>query len=277
MTQDIRVLVGDDDINDRFFLEWGFKEVCPLVHLEFARTGDLVVQALQDTSRPRPALLIIDSMMPRRDGFAVLEWVRARKEFDQLPVIMLSGQPYEKNEERARQLSVRSYIEKPHDLDELKALVQNWKQKYLDPIKLQPSQPDKHHGFQLLIGDSSSSFRVFIQKVAAEVCPDSAPRFFQDGVEVLKHFEENSQSSLSLLLLDLGTASIDVLKWLRRERKLAELPIIIWTSTPMRVEEELAREYGVTEYLKKPNTFSALQQSIYDFSLRYGATKDHSR
>lgn len=270
MTQDIRVLVGDDDVNDRFFLEWGFREVCPSVRLDFARSGDDVIQALEDTSRPMPSLLIIDSMMPRRDGFAVLEWMRTKKEFEQLPVVMLSGQPYEKNEARARELSVRSYIEKPHDLDELKVLVQNWKQKYLDPIALQPSKPDAQQGFQLLVGDSSSSFRVFVQKVAAEVCANAALRFFQDSVEVLKHFEENPQSAPSLLLLDLGTASIDALKWLRRERKLAELPIIVWTSTPMRVEEELARECGVTEYLKKPNTFSALQQAIFDFSQRYG-------
>src|SRR5689334_8309056 len=120
MTQDIRVLVGDDDVNDRFLLEWGFREVCPSVRLDFARSGDDVIQALEDTSRPMPSLLIIDSMMPRRDGFAVLEWMRTKNEFEQLPVVMLSGQPYEKNEARARELSVRSYIEKPHDLDELK-------------------------------------------------------------------------------------------------------------------------------------------------------------
>lgn len=270
------MLVGDDDVNDRFFLEWGFKEVCPYVQLEFARTGDDVIQCLEDPSRPRPSLLIIDSMMPRRDGFAVLEWLRARKEFDPLPVVMLSGQALKKNEARAGELSVRSYIEKPHDLDELKALVQSWKQKYLDPIKLHPSKSAEQHGFQLLIGDSSSSFRVFIQKVAAEVCPNAPVRLFRDSVEVLKYFEENLQSSRSLLVLDLGTASVDVLKWLRRERKLADLPIVVWTSTPMEVEEDLAREYGVTEYLKKPNTFSALQQSIYDFAQRYSVPKDSS-
>lgn len=268
------MLVGDDDINDRFFLEWGFKEVCPYVHLDFARTGDDIIQSLEDTSRPRPSLLIIDSMMPRSDGFAVLEWLRARKEFDPLPVVMLSGQAFEKNKARACELSVRSYIEKPHDLDELKALVQSWKQKYLDPIKLQPSKTDEQQGFHLLIGDSSSSFRVFIEKIAGEVCPDAALQIFRDSVDVLKYFEENSQSPCSLLVLDLGTASVDVLKWLRRDRKLADLPIIVWTSTPMEVEEALAHEYGATEYLKKPNTFSALQQSIYDFSQRYGGSKD---
>lgn len=276
MTQDIRVLVGDDDVNDRFFLEWGFKEVCPYVRMDFARTGDAVIQFLEDTSLPKPSLLIIDSMMPRRDGFAVLEWLTTRKEFEHLPIVMFSGQPYDKTESRARALGVRAYVGKPHDLDELKGLVHSWKQKYLDPIKLQPSTARDPQQFQLLIGDSSASFRAFIQKVAAEVCPDTLVRFFRDSVEVLRHFEENSQSPRSLLLLDLGTASVDVLKWLRRDRMLIELSIIIWSSTPTQIEEQFARAFGVTEYLKKPNTFSGLQQSIFAFSQQYGASKDES-
>ena len=132
MSQNIRVLVGDDDVNDRFFLEWGFKQTSPYVRLDFARTGDEVIQHLEDSSRPKPALLIIDSMMPCRDGFAVLQWLRAKQEFSLLPVVMLSGQPYDKNEALAQRLGVSEYAGKPHDLDELKALIESWKQKYLD-------------------------------------------------------------------------------------------------------------------------------------------------
>jgi len=275
MSQDIRVLVGDDDVNDRFFLEWGFKQTSPSVRLDFARTGEEVIQNLEDTSLPKPALLIIDSMMPGRDGFAVLQWLRARKEFRLLPIIMLSGQPYDKNELQARALGVSEYIGKPHDLDELKALVQSWTQKYLTPINLQPPNPNEQGRLQLLVADTSGTFRKFVQKVAAEVCPDAALILFQESVEVLRHFEQNRKPTPALLLLDLGTASVEVLKWLRRDRLLLDLPIIIWSSTPVRIEEELAREFGVTEYLKKPNTFAGLLQSIFDFAQRYGAPKDY--
>jgi DNA-binding response OmpR family regulator len=131
MSQNIRVLVGDDDVNDRFFLKWGFQQITPSVRLDFARTGEEVIQHLEDNSLPKPALLIIDSMMPGRDGFAVLQWVRERREFRLLPVVMLSGLPYEKNELQARALGVSEYAGKPHDLDELQVLIQRWQQKYL--------------------------------------------------------------------------------------------------------------------------------------------------
>jgi DNA-binding response OmpR family regulator len=271
MNQDIRVLIGDDDINDRFFLEWGFKETAPFIRLDFARTGEEIIRHLEDTSRPVPSLLIIDSMMPGLDGFTVLQRLRAKRELWQLPIVMLSGLPYDKNQERARALGVTEYVGKPHDLDDLKALVQNWKQRYLDPIRLQPSSPGQQNRFQLLVADGSNTFRTFVQKVAAQICPD-ALTLFQDGVDVLRHFEQNRQSTPALLLLDLGTASIEVLKWLRRDRLLLDLPIIVWTSTPVRVEEELARDFGATEFVKKPNTFSGLLQSIFDFAQRYSAT-----
>jgi len=272
MTQDIRVLVGDDDVNDRFFLEWGFKETAPFVRLDFARTGEEIIRHLEETPRPAPSLLILDSLMPGLDGFAVLQRLRSKKGLWQLPIVMLSGLPYDKNGDRARALGVTEYVGKPHDLDDLKALVQSWKQKYLDPIKLQPAKPGGRQNFQLLVGDSSASFRTFVQKIAAEVCPDATLTLFRDCVEVLKHFEKDSQPTPSLLLLDLGTSSLEALKWLRREKCLTELPVILWTSTPVRVEEELARELGVTEYVKKPNTFAGLLQSIYDFTQRYGAS-----
>jgi DNA-binding response OmpR family regulator len=274
MSQDIRVLVGDDDVNDRFFLEWGFKETAPSVRLDFARTGEEIIRQLEDTSRPAPSLLIIDSMMPGMDGFTVLQRLRAKKELWRLPIIMLSGLPYDKNEDRARALGVSEYVGKPHDLDDLKALVQGWKQKYLDPIRLRPPNPNEQGQLQLLVADTSSTFRKFVQKVTAEVCPEAALTLFQDSVEVLRHFEQNRQPAPALLLLDLGTASVEVLKWLRRDRLLLHLPIIIWSSTPVRIEEELAREFGVTEYVKKPNTFAGLLQSIFDFAQRYGAPKD---
>ena len=94
-------------------------------------TGEEVIQHLENTSQPKPALLIIDSMMPGRDGFAVLQWLRARREFSLLPIVMLSGLPYDKNEHQARALGVSEYVGKPHDLDELKLLIERWNQKYL--------------------------------------------------------------------------------------------------------------------------------------------------
>lgn len=133
MSEEIRVLVGDDDVMDRVFAGWGFKKWCPDVRVDFARTGEDVIRYLEDKSHPKPALVILDSMEPRVDGFAVVTWLRANKELENTQVVMWSGTIYEKNAARARGLGVKEYVSKPHNADELRRIIRTWRRTYLKP------------------------------------------------------------------------------------------------------------------------------------------------
>jgi CheY-like chemotaxis protein len=131
MNQDIRVVVGDDNANDRYFLERAFHKTCPHVMVDFARNGEEVIDFLEDDSRPAPSLLIIDSMMIKMNGFDVLTWLRTKERFEQLPVVMLTGQLSEVNATRARSFGVKAYLAKPEDFTGLEMLVNDLGQKYL--------------------------------------------------------------------------------------------------------------------------------------------------
>jgi len=99
---------------------------------------------------------------------------------------------------------------------------------------------------------------MFMKKIVPEVMSDVEAVFCEDGMEVIEFFEGGRSLIPRLVLLDLGRASFDVLKWLREQKRLHDLPVIIWTSAPLRAEEELAEQYGATDYLKKPDTFGEL-------------------
>jgi chemosensory pili system protein ChpA (sensor histidine kinase/response regulator) len=133
MSEEIRVLVGDDDVMDRVYTGWGFKKWCPQIRVDFARTGEDVIRYLEDKSHPKPALVILDSMEPRVDGFAVVAWIRTQKDLEETPIVMWSGRVDEKNVARARGLGVKDYVGKPNDPTELKQLIRNWKRSYLTP------------------------------------------------------------------------------------------------------------------------------------------------
>src|SRR3954462_11592297 len=105
MSQDVRVLVGDDDVNDRVLVGWAFKKWCPEIRVDFARSGEEVIRYLEDKSHPKPSLVILDSMEPKVDGFAVVTWMRTKKDLEELPVVMWSGQVNEKNAARAHGLA----------------------------------------------------------------------------------------------------------------------------------------------------------------------------
>jgi len=132
MRRVIRVVVGDDNANDRYFLQRAFKSVRPDVAVDFARSGEEVILCLQDNSQPEPLLLIIDSMMTKMNGFDVVSWLRARKQFENLPVVMLTGQLSESNASRAREFRVNAYLEKPDNFAALQELVEDLGRKYLE-------------------------------------------------------------------------------------------------------------------------------------------------
>lgn len=133
MSQAFRVLVGDDDVNDRVLVGWAFEKYCPHVRVDFARTGQEAIRYLEDKSHPPPALVILDSMEAAMDGFDVVTWLRKQTDLEQTPVVMWSGQVHEKNAARARGLGVKEYVSKPHDPDELAKLVRSWRRSYLTP------------------------------------------------------------------------------------------------------------------------------------------------
>jgi len=131
MNRSIRVIVGDDDANDRFFLQRAFQKIYPDVTVDIARNGEEVIHFLKNDSQPVPSLLLIDSMMTKINGFDVLEWLRPQKQFQQLPVVMLTGQLSDANATRAREYGVKAYLTKPEDMTGLEALVKDLGEKFL--------------------------------------------------------------------------------------------------------------------------------------------------
>src|SRR5712675_2639123 len=143
MSHEIRVLVGDDEVNDRVLVGWAFKKLCPHVRVDFVRSGDEAIRYLDDKSHPKPALVILDSMEPEIDGFEVVTWIRAHEDLAEMAVVMWSGQGYEKNAARARGLGVKEYVSKPHDPDDLANLIRAWRRSYLTPSSFGANAPNQ--------------------------------------------------------------------------------------------------------------------------------------
>ena len=61
---------------------------------------------------PRPSVILLDIRMPRADGFAVLEKVKADPELRHLPVIMLTSTDDQTEVNRCYALGANSYVVK---------------------------------------------------------------------------------------------------------------------------------------------------------------------
>jgi DNA-binding response OmpR family regulator len=66
-----------------------------------------------------PELLILDINMPEVSGLDLLEFLRRRKEWKELPVLMLSSEAADNMVDQALQMGADSYLIKPVTIEEL--------------------------------------------------------------------------------------------------------------------------------------------------------------
>ncbi|MDW8469379.1 MAG: response regulator [Burkholderiales bacterium] len=79
-------------------------------------------EQLIDTAPP-PALVTLDVMLPHLDGFALLSRIRARADWEQVPVVMITGRGEEEDIVRGFDAGASDYVVKPFKPEELRARV----------------------------------------------------------------------------------------------------------------------------------------------------------
>jgi diguanylate cyclase (GGDEF)-like protein len=112
------VLVVDDDQHTRTLL----KDLCETSGFRVLTAED-GVEAMEHIGKSRPDLVLLDLMMPRRDGFSVLKAVRDTSELAELPVIVLTAMGDMDGKIRGMELGADDYITKPFKLIELQTRI----------------------------------------------------------------------------------------------------------------------------------------------------------
>ncbi len=83
----------------------------------------------------RPDLLILDISMPEVTGIMMLEFIRRRATWKNMPVIMLSSEATDVQVDQAMSLGADGYITKPVSLDELETMMKSMFKKYKIPYQ----------------------------------------------------------------------------------------------------------------------------------------------
>ena len=92
--------------------------------IHIARDGR-AASALVDEIEP-PELILLDVMLPFLDGFELLQQIREKKHWKEVPVIMLTSKGQEKDIVRALDAGANDYIVKPFKPEELVARVRRF-------------------------------------------------------------------------------------------------------------------------------------------------------
>jgi DNA-binding response OmpR family regulator len=118
MSEKPLVLCADDD-----------EDILSLVSLRLQRAGFDVAtatdgqEAVEIARERRPALAVLDVMMPRRTGYEVLSELRSDEALREIKVILLSARVQESDVARGLEAGADAYLAKPFRAQELVAKV----------------------------------------------------------------------------------------------------------------------------------------------------------
>lgn len=112
---DKRILVVDDEKSIADIIKFNLEKEGYSVDLAF--DGE---EAITKVSNIKPSLIILDVMLPKKDGFQVLKEIR--KEY-KIPVLMLTAKEEEVDKVLGLELGADDYITKPFSMRELIARV----------------------------------------------------------------------------------------------------------------------------------------------------------
>jgi DNA-binding response OmpR family regulator len=89
--------------------------------VQLARDGRAAEQMIATMSPP--SLVMLDIMLPYTDGLQLLQQIRSRKEWERVPVIMLTAKAQEGEIVRALEAGATDYVVKPFQPNELLARI----------------------------------------------------------------------------------------------------------------------------------------------------------
>lgn len=206
-------------------------------------------EGLEKIKAIMPDLILLDILMPRLDGFGVLEILHKDPELSKIPVIIISnsGQPVEI--ERALSLGVKDYLIKAEfDPEEVLLKVRSVLGKMDGGVRMSGDSKKV-----LIVEDDQLLRSLCSKKLLTEGFTVDTAIDSQEGLEKVK------QNKPDLILLDLvlpGMSGFEVLKIIKSDpdKKIAEIPVIILSNLGQESDIEKGKNLGASDYLIKATT-----------------------
>ena len=114
------ILLVEDSADDALLILRALEKAGAKNAIRVVRDGEAAVDYLAGTGiyanrgmYPMPGLVLLDLNLPKLDGFEVLEWIRDKREFSELKVIVLTTSGNMKDVGRAYSAGANSFLVKP--------------------------------------------------------------------------------------------------------------------------------------------------------------------
>jgi len=220
--------------------------------LHIARNGR---EALETLETILPHAIILDLMMPEVDGFEVLKKIRGLKEVSKIPVLILSAKHVTKEElsflkeNHIFQLIRKGDINRTELLSHIQNMVKPQGQEATLNEEKKHKAPNKDAKTKLLVIEDNRDNLEVVNALLQDKHEITSAVTGAEGIEKAKTFNPD------LILLDISLPGIDgfaVLKELKKDDELQNVPVIALTARAMKGDREELLNYGFDDYISKP-------------------------
>jgi PAS domain S-box-containing protein len=238
----LRVLIVDDDLETRELLADTLMNEghTPL-------TARYAAEAQRILATSRVDAVVLDLILPGRNGFEVLSDIRADPKLSRIPVLVLTVKDLS---ERERQVLAEQGAH-------VFAKGAGWRQKLLAQLR---RLRHTDQGKRVLVADDNPAGRELVRESLAEHVSSIVEA--SDGREALDKIRGTLPD---LVLLDIQMPEMDgyaVLREIRRDPALQGLRVVALTAFAMQGDRERALQAGFDDYLTKPVTVAKLKAQL---------------
>lgn len=116
------IVLVEDDPEDVELFQSALEDTDPYCQLITAKDGNGLMNLLEEI--PTPDLIVMDVNLPRKSGKECLEEIRSKKQFDQVPVIILTSYQNPRYIDSCLRNGATRYYIKPATFNDIKKVVQ---------------------------------------------------------------------------------------------------------------------------------------------------------
>lgn len=125
---------------------------------------------------------------------------------------------------------------------------------------------------KILMVDDDEEDRMLMQDMFTDIGAPDIAHYAESGETALSYLENLSETELpSLIVLDLNMPRLNgtqVLKLLKRNQKLKDITVIIYSTSVNNIEKEQTLKLGAQDYIIKPSSYEeCLNKAKYFTSL----------
>lgn len=219
--------------------------------VEAAKDG---VNGLALVRKYKPDLVLLDMMLPRLDGFGVLEELSKEKLLPDLPIIIISNSGQSIEIDRALKLGVRDYLIKVNfDLNEVLVKV--------DQVLGSEDKTQRDR-----VGSALPSGDILIVEDDLLLVGLLEKKFAQQNykthsaTDVTRAYKIIENTKIDAILLDIVLPGVDgftFLEALKSNPKYKDIPVLIVSNLGQKEEIERGLKTGAADYLVKANVSPA--------------------